>query len=256
MNGKTQCAFFFSFLTGMDLPGLCNVYHYGMPSTLDDYVQEVGRIGRSGEQSYAVLLVHKDSNKGANMSQECKDYSMTAGCLRTKIMHYFSEEKTPQSPDTCCSPCHMSAMSWGQCDHDGIACQCVKWSISDKSMISPLDSTPCQTESLKLIVRDPIPDLQAFRAELQKLSSDKSSFLPDHVSSQIYPELLDNLMLNHQYCASVADIQSLGTFSSNTATTIYSILDSFSPRYSHVDAESHRFSVDIAVEFSDEDDDC
>lgn len=40
---------------GVNLVGLNTIYHYGAPRSIDDFVQESGRAGRSGEQAKAVV---------------------------------------------------------------------------------------------------------------------------------------------------------------------------------------------------------
>ncbi len=43
---------------GVDCPDIRQVFHYGPPSTLEEYVQETGA-GRDGVQSSAILLYGK-----------------------------------------------------------------------------------------------------------------------------------------------------------------------------------------------------
>lgn len=43
---------------GVDINGLYNVIHYGPPSYLEFYMQEMGRTGRDGKYSEALLFFH------------------------------------------------------------------------------------------------------------------------------------------------------------------------------------------------------
>ena len=41
------------------MKGLYNIIHFGPPATLDDYFQDVGRAGRDGGQSEALLVIYQ-----------------------------------------------------------------------------------------------------------------------------------------------------------------------------------------------------
>ena len=42
---------------GVDFSGLYRIIHYGAPRTIDDYFQESGRAGQTGELSISTVLV-------------------------------------------------------------------------------------------------------------------------------------------------------------------------------------------------------
>ena len=41
---------------GVNLAALNRIVHYGAPHSLDDYFQECGRAGRSGEQAFCMVV--------------------------------------------------------------------------------------------------------------------------------------------------------------------------------------------------------
>lgn len=57
-NSRTRVIFATTALgMGVDSPNITNIIHITPPSTLESYVQEIGRAGRSGNQSYVAQIV-------------------------------------------------------------------------------------------------------------------------------------------------------------------------------------------------------
>ena len=74
------------FSMGIDCPDIRNVFHYGPPASIDQYVQETGRAGRDGNHSSALLF--RKANK--NMQQTMVDYSKnTKECRRKALFKRF-----------------------------------------------------------------------------------------------------------------------------------------------------------------------
>lgn len=240
----------------MDLSGLHNVFHYGIPASLDDFVQETGRIGRDGHPSYSVVLVHKDSNRGKNISQPSKDFTTIQGCLRTKLLSYFCEINTATPSHTCCSECHRELITMSNCEHYS-GCFCVKWQRVPNYFTSPLDSYPASTQVEPQVVRPLYSNLTELRNRILLLGSDLSNpFLPTHVATGIYPKFLDALMEHYRCISSVEDIIAIGAYSRQVAQNVLNILNECVPLVAGVSrSRSSVLSahVDVMLNFSDSD---
>ena len=75
-----------AFSMGIDIPDVQQVFHWGPPSSVEAYVQEIGRAGRNGTDSCAVLL----NKKNRYTSKEIKDYADNAEkCRRLLLFSHF-----------------------------------------------------------------------------------------------------------------------------------------------------------------------
>lgn len=87
-----------------------SVILYGIPSSITDLVQEVGRIGRDGKESIAMLLYNKYHLQHAHIS--IKHIYTTQTCRRASIMKEFLTTSQLDSLTTgnhsCCDICELS----------------------------------------------------------------------------------------------------------------------------------------------------
>ena len=60
-----------AFSMGIDIPDIRQVYHWGAPSDLEQYLQEIGRAGRDGNTSKAVLINSKGNH---HVQKQMKTY--------------------------------------------------------------------------------------------------------------------------------------------------------------------------------------
>ena len=97
-----------AFGLGLDCPDVRRIIHWGPPSDLESYIQEVGRAGRDGLQSTAVLH-YNDSDLGAQyvestIKEYCRNHNK---CRRELLFTDFDETKSNSSISgcKCCDVC-------------------------------------------------------------------------------------------------------------------------------------------------------
>ena len=110
-----------AFGMGINKPNVRFVIHYDMAKSLEEYYQEIGRAGRDGLESHALLLyspadIHKirfffneaaDPEKSEYLLQGMINYAKSRTCRRRALLSYFGEEfsDASTSPDECCDIC-------------------------------------------------------------------------------------------------------------------------------------------------------
>lgn len=93
-----------AFSMGIDCPDIRNVIHFGVPGTIEQYVQEAGRAGRDGELSTALLLY---GSPGRHVHQNMKRYGENSKNCRRELLYknFLFYDNSVHAQPNCCDIC-------------------------------------------------------------------------------------------------------------------------------------------------------
>ena len=116
-----------AFGMGVNVRGVHTIMHLGVPSDIDDYIQESGRGGRDGKQSVSILVKYRMMYTGSKVTTRMKAFvNNTDTCRRKILLEHFNiqDHVHSQAAHTCCDVCAVTCMCGGDDRCQGMqACQ-------------------------------------------------------------------------------------------------------------------------------------
>ncbi|XP_062600668.1 putative ATP-dependent DNA helicase Q1 [Saccostrea cucullata] len=170
---------------GTDAPNIRRIIHFGPPSSLETYLQEIGRGGRDGAQCIATLFYNANDigSNVKNMKEEVKLFCALKTCRRKFITDHFGfSYEQNMTPHTCCDVCELKC----QCDKCIVA-------IADKiendvAMESTASSRKTKNSALLVEVLSSYFDTESSQLDIPNpdvFTGLSKSLLTGHVSIQL-----------------------------------------------------------------------
>lgn len=110
-----------AFGMGINKPDVRYVIHFDLPKSLEQYYQEIGRAGRDGKESTALLLFSRadirkiqfllsndlNNEKEEKLLQGMVQYAQSKTCRRNVLLSYFGENfiESKSQVECCCDIC-------------------------------------------------------------------------------------------------------------------------------------------------------
>lgn len=98
-----------AFSMGIDCPDIHKIIHWGPPCNLEQYLQEIGRAGRDGNPSHAILIAGKGNR---HIQYSMKMYCENKESCRRKLLFepfvMYSHSEISTIKCECCDLCRIS----------------------------------------------------------------------------------------------------------------------------------------------------
>ena len=203
---------------GVNFKGFTQVINYGPPRDIDTLVQQLGRVGRLGEKSNAILVyAGKHLRK---IEAPVLEYIRTDTCRRKVIKSvYMATEETSNVvfPHECCDICHMSCKCAGDsCPVNSHPACKLPEELSDESKICVRQST----ENERALLHQHLEYLKL--SILEQSSTDLSRLMAYDLIHGLTASSVDHIVKNCDYITCEDDLlEQYGIFSYDMACAIF-----------------------------------
>ncbi len=211
-----------AFGIGVDLKDIRRIIHIGVPYTMEEYFQEIGRAGRDGLSSTASLYYNSYdlSKRRKEMSTVMRDYvTSTSSCRREMILKYFGYSLEGQPS---IAPVHKC------CDYHKNICTC---NVCSAERVKEID-----LDWTKIVLRDDPTPSGCQQVNLTELCNELTSYWLDidygrscigstSLSSGFSIELINLVCSSFHELNSLDDIiTKMPVFTTKNADAIWEIL--------------------------------
>lgn len=215
-----------AFGMGIDLPNIRKVIHVGLPNTMEEYFQEVGRAGRDGQ--YAEALTFYDSyniRKHPHGVQNDMIQLVTCmdRCKREMVLNYFGHKSEHKH-----NPLHLC------CDFHKSICTCTDCESSETVADVKHDDVESSSQPTLQVVRELSNNAKnVLRERLfhyrESLGSSRSCVGSVSFSTGFSIDLINESVKHCEYMDSVEAIeQHLPVFCKEHAEVIFSLIEEVS----------------------------
>ena len=116
-----------SFGMGVDVKGCYTCIHYGPSASVEDYLQQSGRIGRDGKASHSIVLTYKRCFNTIHVSEDMKSFCNALSCRRAVLMRTINNYScTLPIKHACCDLCSNICDCRCNCDKESKLCTCTE----------------------------------------------------------------------------------------------------------------------------------
>ncbi|CAC5424883.1 recQ [Mytilus coruscus] len=109
-----------AYSTGTDIPNIRRIIHFGVPKSVESYMQEVGRAGRDGTYAEAIMFYNNNdvAKNVVGLDLKMADFCRTDECRWNFLCHHFGCPQERSLRDhMCCDNC-VHKCSCPECSND------------------------------------------------------------------------------------------------------------------------------------------
>ncbi len=215
-----------AFGMGVHVYGLHTVVHFGPSRDFDDYFQESGRVGRDGQQSYAVIMNYSGRGKGV-IKQEMREYvdSKAVTCRRKQLMSHYGEVVNIANDHNCCDICgrNCSCGDDGSCREGGGAGWAETVMVSSSVAATDVKYERTVTDHERETVHGL---LHEYQQSLVNHESDEHLYTGASIASGFPTQLIDNICDNLHTIGNKEDLtRRFPFFNLGHANKVWTIID-------------------------------